>query len=260
MVDEVQTAETNEEGVISHADDNGEGIVNEAEFRDGETAEAQGEAEIKTEKIQSKEQNSENARRRREQEQKKLLEKTRTEAIIEAVGGKNPYTGDKMEDSADVEEYLLMRKIEADGGDPLEDYAKYRKKADKDTLTKKEVESNRSEAAKREWAEFSEKYPDVKSNELFDNEEFMAFADGKFGAKTLLEIYEAYNTFISKYRKEADKKAARIMANAKASPGALATANGSTEQYYTREQVDKMSYDEVKRNYEVIRKSMAKWK
>ena len=135
-----------------------------------------------------------------------------------------------------------------------------RKKADKDTLTKKEVESNRSEAAKREWAEFSEKYPDVKSNELFDNEEFMAFADGKFGAKTLLEIYEAYNTFISKYRKEADKKAARIMANAKASPGALATANGSTEQYYTREQVDKMSYDEVKRNYEVIRKSMAKWK
>jgi hypothetical protein len=259
---EERTAQTND-GVVSYADDHGEdGDVNEAVFTDGTGEEAQGESAEKTEgkTVQSKEQNSANARRRREAEQKKLIEKTRQEAIIEALGGTNPFTNEKMVDSADVDEYLLMKRISDEGGDPVEDYSKYRKRADKDTASKAAAETERQENAKKELAEFSEKYPDIKSDELFKDEDFMEFADGKFGAKTLVEIYDSYKTFIAKYSTEADKKAARIMANAKATPGALATANTSTEQFFTREQVNKMSHDEVRRHYDTIRKSMSKWK
>ena len=70
---------------------------------------------------QSAEQNRENARRRREAEKEALIRRTREQTIIEALDGQNPYTGEEMKDSLDVEEYLAMKEIYKNGGDPVSD-------------------------------------------------------------------------------------------------------------------------------------------
>ena len=68
---------------------------------------------------------------------KKAEETAREKAIIEVLNGKNPYTNEEIKDHADVEEYLLMKEIEKNGGDPLSDFSKYQKEKDK-----KENETN----------------------------------------------------------------------------------------------------------------------
>ena len=59
--------------------------------------------------------NSDYARERRKAEREAELKKVRNEAIIETLGGENPYTHEKMEDEADVQEYLTMKEIEKSG-------------------------------------------------------------------------------------------------------------------------------------------------
>lgn len=51
-----------------------------------------------------------------------------------------------------------------------------------------------------------------------------------------------------------------MLANQKASPGALASSGTNDSGFYTPEQVKKMSQKEVSDNYEKIRASMSKWK
>ena len=96
---------------------------NDVEFTDSENGEQESGEPKREAKTQTKEQNSENARRRREAERqaelKKVEAETREKAIIEVLNGKNPFTNEPMKDHADVEEYLLMKEIEKNGGDPV---------------------------------------------------------------------------------------------------------------------------------------------
>lgn len=108
MEDENKTAEETEEtsAVGGNADTNQDPEqVNDAEFTDST---GEGEAQPKpqeTPKPQTSEQNSENARRRREAEKQAAInaarEEARNQAIIETLGGKNPYTNEEMKDRAD---------------------------------------------------------------------------------------------------------------------------------------------------------------
>ena len=140
MVEETRTAETSAEDfaqVDSHADvdmaNATNDAINEAEFEgDAEGGKkAEGEA-VSAPKSQTKEQNAENARRRREAERQQELKKAREETIIETLDGRNPYTGEEMKDSEDVAEYLTMKRIEKEGGDPLSDFSKYAKKQNRE--------------------------------------------------------------------------------------------------------------------------------
>ena len=136
MPEEIKTAQTTENTEVdSHADvDKDTETLNDVEFTDNSDSDTPqgGDAKKETEEQpQTKEQNSENARRRREAERKAELERerqtAREQAIIETLNGKNPYTGEEMKDSTDVQEYLTMREIEKNGGDPLSDYPKHLK-------------------------------------------------------------------------------------------------------------------------------------
>lgn len=113
MPEELKTAETNEEEVNSSVDGNAAADQqkatekeNEVEFSDTTEGEAEGQPPKKEEKPLTKEQNSENARRRREAERQKEIQTAREQAIIETLGGKNPFTGEEMKDSADVPRIL----------------------------------------------------------------------------------------------------------------------------------------------------------
>lgn len=265
MPEEILTAQTSGENpqndsnadVVQKQSDN----VNETEFTDTppeESGEQPSQPEEKT--AQTKAQNSENARRRREAERQQEIKAARERTIIETLNGKNPFTGEEMKDSADVEEYLTMREIEKGGGDPLADFSKFQKQREREKAAQAAESKQQAEWFRKDREDFSTKYPDVSLEKLIQNEQFQLFAGGKVGNLPLAEIYEGFIKVGIEYEKKAKQMARQMLANKKASPGALSSPNAPNSTFYTKEQVQKMTPDEVSKNYDTIRASMKKWK
>ncbi len=226
---------------------------NDKDFSGGSVNEAK--EQKASEKPWKTEENARNAQRRREQREKEIREK----AIIEAIGGRNPFTGEEVKDSADIEEYLLMRKIEESGGDPVTDYAKHFKAQAKEVAAVRE-----KEAAEREWyskdrENFKARFPDVDIHTLVADENFSLFAQGKVGEMPLADIYEGFVKMKGEYDKQAQNMAAQYYANSRSSPGALSSPDTAASDFISREDAQKMSREEIKKNYDKIRASMSKW-
>ena len=269
MNEEIKTAQTNEAAdgtgatdAIGHdagADDTKpDANANDATFSDGADGQNDGSADDVDDKKKAREQNAQNARRRREAERQKELADARVNAIIEAVG-ENPFTGEELKDSSDVEEYLAMKEIQRAGGDPLRDFAKHRK--DKERKEREAAEQAEQEKAwyRSDGEAFAAKYPDVDLNALVADPQFAAYAEGKVGKKPLSEIYEGYQKLSADLQKKADERAAQAIANSRATPGALSSTKAPEGNYFTREQVQAMSQAEVKKHYDDIRRSMKSW-
>ena len=223
-------------------------------------------------KNQTSKENAENARRRREQEQAQRIEaasrKARVDAIIDALDGKNPYTGEPMKDAHDVAVYETMKRIEKSGGDPVKDFARA---SAEDART---AEATRTQAdADRKWyaddlAAFRKAYPDVNAQKLLSDPDFGEFAEAQVKAKVpLAKIYGGYEKLRAKFQKEADQKAeaamdgaARALANARAGVGSKAGSRQVSDGgFYTRAQVESMTPAERERNMDKIIDSMSKW-
>ena len=265
MPEEIKTAETS--GVNPQGDSNADVAkqqaegVNDVEFTDTPEAEAGQQPKSTEQKVtQTREQNSENARRRREAERQRELKATREKAIIEALNGKNPFTGEEMKDSADVDEYLTMKDIEKSGGDPLADFSKFQKQKERQRAAEAAAGEQQAEWFRRDRESFSTKYPDVNLEQLIQNRQFQLFASGKVGALPLTEIYEGFVEVASEYEKKAKQMAKQMLANRKASPGALSSPAAPDTAFFTKEQVQKMTEEEVSKNYDRIRASMRHWK
>lgn len=214
-----------------------------------ETTEDKPEEEVKKPKG---EKSSEQAEARRQREREKI----RYEAIKEAVGV-NPYTGEKISDGTDVEEYLVMKRIADRGGDPIAEYAKEIKSSIR--AMNKNIDAQLREDSERN--EHLASYPE--DAELLETVQFKRFAD-KLKGVSLANIVEAYklaDTSAEQIKKEAAKVAAQATANRKASPGSVkgaAETVSANEGLYTLEQLKKMSPDELDKNWEKVEKSYAK--
>ncbi len=273
------TAQTSEDtasqdGVAGAVETNEEN-ASDSSFTDTENENGAGAADEDTDKpeksdkpAQTKEQNSENARRRREAERQKELKELRERTIIETLGGKNPYTGGEVKDSADVEEFLAMQEIANNGGDPVADFPKYQKQKARDTAKKAESDAKSKEWFQSDGEAFAKAYPDVKLEELIADPEFQDYADGKVGRKPLADIYAGYRKLKGE-KKSADKAAeqkaraaaAQRVANKNSAVGALSSANGTEDgMYFTEEQVDAMSVAECEKEWDKVQKSMSHWK
>lgn len=232
--------------------------VNEVEFTDTKEAEETPKAK---EEVKPQQDNSENARRRREAERQAELKKARYDAIKEAVDGVNPFTNQPIEDDIDVEEYLAMKEIKKQGGDPLTDYSKYHKDKQKEEARIAEQKLKDEEWIENDYKDFKSKHPQVDLDKLAEDDAFMKFAEELVGKKPMAEIYDSYQDLVSKIRKEENNAAARQVANAKATPGSLTSSEtDSSNDFYSVEQVKKMSQEEVHKNYDKIMASMKKWK
>lgn len=225
--------------------------TNTASFDDGAPAEGKPK--------QSNDLNREYARKRREAENAKKIEEARVQTVIETLGGVNPYTNEPMTDATDVKEYLLMKRIEKEGGDPVTDYAKYRKKADKEGAQKAEEKATDEAWFANDRASFIKNHPEVNLDELIKDPNFQLYADGKVRRVPLSEIYEGYAKLTKSVDGKAKDLAAQAIANRQASPGSAASSGTTDSDFYTQEQVRKMSRKEIHDNYEKIRKSMSKW-
>ncbi len=259
-MNEEKTAETTVETKVEtevdvHADVNQqqEGGVNDETFEGTEQPE---QAEVQPKQKQSQEQNAENARRRRQAE----IAKAREDAIIETLGGINPYTHEAMKDHVDVEEYLAMKEIDKKGGDPLGDFPKFQKQKERERAEKEEREAEQAEWYRNDQEAFIAKYPKVSLQELISDKQFQRYAHGKVGNMPLTEIYGGYLEMVSDYDKKAERKAKQMLANQKATPGALASTNPPDSGFYTKEQVEKMTKAEIHKVYPQIMESMKKWK
>lgn len=204
-----------------------------------------------------------NAERRRAMEAAEA-KAVREEAILDALGHRNPFTDEEMKDSEDVEEYLMMREIEESGGDPLRDFSKYQKQKNREKRMSEESANAERERVSRDIADFQAEYPDVDTAALFEDKKFLAFAKGKLGAKgaSLTDVYREYEGFVESLTGEKAKRAkeAQAVANQRASVGSLSSSHKETQGYYTPEQVRAMTKEEVKANFDNIMKSMKKWK
>ena len=215
--------------------------------------------------------NAEFARRRREKEKAEEKAKQELEFYKREIG-LNPWTEQPIEDADDIAEYRLMKQIEKEGGDPINDYAKRLKLQRKEKKEQKETkasnvsfseltEEQKQARVNEEITEFSSQYPDVNVSELFANEGFIDFAGEYLGKIPLTVAYGMYQKSASfkQAQNDAITKKATQLANSQASVGALSSAGQANDGYFTKEQVLKMSPAEIKKNYEKIRESQARW-
>lgn len=238
--------------------------ASEASFTDGSEASGDAKAEgVAAEGEKAKQskgtRNSEYAERRREAERQKAIKDAEVKATIRALGGVNPFTEEEMKDADDVEEFLAMQEIKQSGGDPVADYMKHmkdRKKAQAAEAARAEQVTARMNT---ELEDMRASYPDVNIDDLIKDEMFNSYADGKVGRIPLKQIYEGFIRFGADFEKKANDRAAQMVANAKASPGALASAGESSEKYFTPDEVRKMTEKQVHDNYDAITRSMTKW-
>lgn len=226
---------------------------NDTEFSEEQNTESAG-ARL-SDKTWKTEENTKNAQRRRAERDREVREK----AIIEAIGGRNPFTGEEVKDSADIEEYLLMRKIENEGGDPVVDFAKHHKVQAKELAAAKEKETAEKEWYARDREAFTARFPDVDLGALVKDENFALFSQGKVGEMPLADIYEGFVKMRSEYEQKAKDMAAQYYANSKSSPGSLSSPETASSDFISCEDAKKMSPEEIRKNYEKIRASMSKW-
>ena len=237
---------------------NGEGASG-SEKKEAEGASKEGAKEKAPKQDSAK--NAEFARKRREAEKEEAVKKARVDAIKEVLGT-NPYTKKPIEDADDVEEYLLMKQIENDGKDPIADYPEYVKKQAREKSSQNARAQATNDKVTKDLEEFANAHPNVDVNEVLQDGMFMSFAEGKLGKKSLSEVYSQYlpiKEAISGAKREAEKDA-HAEAVAGAAVGSLTNSSAPPEgEFFTKEQVLKMSPKEVHDKYEKIRKSQARW-
>ena len=167
-----------------------------------------------------------------EEKHKKALDKAYERGRLEAYKGKmNPYTNTEIKDLTDVEVYEDMFKIAEEGGDPLKDYASYSADKKREEARIKQEESERQAKAEKDIDDFQKKYPDVNLSDLFKNENFLDYAEGK--DKSLVDVYDSYMKFITGFRNKGIETAKKTIANSISSPGSLSNGSETVVDYAT---------------------------
>ena len=167
-----------------------------------------------------------------EEKHKKALDKAYERGRLEAYKGKmNPYTNTEIKDLTDVEVYEDMFKIAEEGGDPLKDYASYSADKKREEARIKQEESERQAKAEKDIDDFQKKYPDVNLSDLFKNENFLDYAEGK--DKSLVDVYDSYMKFITGFRNKGIETAKKTIANSISSPGSLSNGSETVIDYAT---------------------------
>ena len=102
-------------------------------------------------------------------------------------------------------------------------------------------------------------FPQVDLKKLQNSDSFQEFLGILNKNPTLSQAYACFNSIIASAEKSSQNKLLQALANAGSGVGALSSSQGSEAPYFTREQVLKMSPEQIKANYNHIRKSQAKW-
>ena len=106
---------------------------------------------------------------------------------------------------------------------------------------------------------FSREFPDINPESLKNRKEFQDLLGILNKNPTLAQIYACFNAISSQAEANAEKRVLQALANAKSSVGALCAKESGDEVFFTKEQVLKMSREDIKRNLTRIKQSQSKW-
>ena len=211
----------------------------DVEFEDGATEEeTETETETTEEKVEEKTTEKENttkkentnainARKRIEEKQRKREEELKRQAKLDTLkkisGGVNKFTGEKILDEEDIEEYEIMLELEAQNKDVLEDFPKYIKERKRQARLEeekaKESERLAEQQTQKDLDEFIEKYDRETAEKIFENEAFLEFSNELIGTVPLTTIYELFDKTNKKIQDEIENQLIKKEARKKASPG-----------------------------------------
>ncbi len=253
MDEEVKTAQTNDDVNTEVADE--ESTETTEETTQGQESESQTAPDANQQKpAQSKEKNAEFARARRERERAEEIAKAKAEAeaservknVIEYVKT-NPYTNKPITDAEGVNQYLRMKRIADNGGNPVEDYAD---EIDRESNAKREEEARQAESKAKiqsDVKEFKQAHPDVDLTDLLSSDElFRMLVETEIGngenENTLNDVYDKYVAIKSKYEKQAEKKVVEDVA--KKQSGVGSAKSSAAEKTLTKADILKMPYEE----------------
>ncbi len=124
--------------------------------------------------------------------------------------------------------------------------AKTLRKESRDAKKKEQESAKRKE----EIAVFRKQFPEIKAEQIPDSV-WKEVAGG-------MDLLHAYAYYLLTQNQDGGHAQAVNEGNSQRS--AAATGDGSTEPSFTREEVEKMSRGDVKKNYRNILRSMSKWK
>lgn len=110
-----------------------------------------------------------------------------------------------------------------------------------------------------DYEAFLNKYPNITMQELEKDQSFMLFLQGREKTASIEEIYKNYNTLRQFIEKEAVEGYLARQAQIKSSVGELSSPSKADQGFFTREQVLRMSREQISRNYDKIRKSQQSW-
>ena len=213
--------------------------VEETETTEGQVGNEEVEKEVEEVETTKKEQTKEEQRAARlarldaEKKMEAKIEKARKEGLEQgkklgqiqsAIGKNNPYTGEKIKDDYDAQEYFDMFELDSQGKDPIKDYRALQKERAKNEVEKQiqlTKEQQKQEWYKNDTKDFVDKYSIEELKKISNDKDFEEFAEGKIGNVPLADIYEKYNKFISKYQKKSVQTAKQIVANNDTTPGRL---------------------------------------
>lgn len=110
----------------------------------------------------------------------------------------------------------------------------------------------------RDYGDFSKNYPNVSKSALLSDKSLRSFASGKEN-QPLVAVYSDFCSLVHEIEQRVLKESAHRLSVEKSSVGALSSSKSAEDAYFSREQVQRMSADEIKRNYKRIRESQARW-
>lgn len=199
--------EANDDGSLL---DEGDLDFNEDEADENDDSQSEGNGKEKS-KSQTRKDNHYYAQLRREKEQKKAeQEKALKDSYLKGqldLAKVNKFTDEPIEDELDLEDYKLQLQIEKDGGDPIEDLAKYKRQKIREErkakLEKEKEEQDQNLKIENDVKAFRSKYPDIDYAKLIKDEKFIKFAGKRLGRdESLSEIYEDYTSFTKEIKGE----------------------------------------------------------
>lgn len=165
---------------------------------------------------QSRQENSRQAQLRRERENKEREDrekKIQKEAFLKGQLDQtkvNTFTNEKIEDEHDLKIFNLQKKIQEEGGDPINDLPKYFAKMEREEkqeqAKQKEQEIASRNKINKDIEEFKVAYPDVNVKELLEDKEFSEFADDLLDKSSLKSLYEKYRKFTKKEEMKEEKE------------------------------------------------------
>ena len=106
---------------------------------------------------------------------------------------------------------------------------------------------------------FSKDFPSVDIEKVRTNQGFSALLGTIMHNPTLSSVYSCFNSIVEAAEESSRGKILHALAALDASVGSLSSTQPSERGYFTKEQVMKMSREEVKENLDKIRASQSNW-